>query len=206
MGETLTFRIIENYEPRVDYEEFKKDFLDVNLRAKDLKKKYGLSKKKWDEYRNKVCEETGLTRKPRNAGSSYGMMHDMKFIRVYPNRYIIAKEIDHYVHYFGSYENLDCAKQVRDILIANDWDIDLGYRLKKKYSQTKTLKPARIKALKMYDEFEELYLHSDMLIRDIQKKLELTSTMYRHLMDELHRIHGKHTRRWFKESYDSEMR
>ena len=61
------FRIIEGYEPDVDYEEFKKDFLNPYILVDELREKYGISPRKYNEYRARVLKETGLWRKPNVA-------------------------------------------------------------------------------------------------------------------------------------------
>lgn len=202
MSEPLTFNIIENYEPVVDYEEFKKDFLDVNTRVPDLKEKYKLSRNRWRRYRDMVFQDCNITRKPvsnyHNAiiNQYYPdrkVRHNMEFIQEKINGFHVVKSIHYKRYYFGRYATLECAQKIRDILLENNWDLELGNKLRLKYGLDRW-KPAKHKALLMYDEFEELYLYSDMLILDIYEKLGLTSKMYGYLLSKIHENYGKHSR------------
>lgn len=211
----VTFRVIENYEPVVDYDEFKKDFLNPLTRSSDLKEKYGLSKTRWRDYKNRVCDECNIARKPiakyhsqiiRKAFPNLAPPKGMEYIQRKQGGYIVVKTFDRHCYYFGRYKSLECAKKVRDKLVMCDWNLTVGEELKEKYGLKRGwFKPAKIKALQYYDEFEQLYLFSDMPVVDIKKKMNLTSSMYKYLTDEIHHRHGNHSRRWFKKHYDSEV-
>ena len=200
----VNFRIIEGYEPVVDYEEFKKDFIDPNIRADDIREKYGLSLKRWIAYRKRVCDETGLARKP-SKNNHFRVFKNCFPARVVPVKtghefiqekngsYCIIKTIGKRTYYFGRYITLDCAMKVRDKLVECNWDYETGKRLASKYGRDR-LRPAKIKALKMYDEFEDLYINSNKLITTIQSELGLTNRMYMYLIEELYNRHGKMSR------------
>ena len=94
----VTFTVIENYEPVVDYEEFKKDFLDVNTRTGELKEKYGLSLTRWNKYRSMVCEECGITRKPV---SNY---HNKVLQGAFPDEVVDLRKGNEFIqHKYGGY-------------------------------------------------------------------------------------------------------
>lgn len=60
------FRTIENYEPQVDYEEFKEDYLNSKLNYTEIRKKYDLSKKRYSRLAERVRLEEGLECRPRH--------------------------------------------------------------------------------------------------------------------------------------------
>ena len=199
---SVSFRVIENYEPVVDYEEFKKDFLNPSTRVDDLKKKYDLSNTRWKKYRARVLKEEGINRKPytldycgilKNIKHDVGIKSGWEYIQLKPNGYIIVKRINNKPIYFGRYATLECAQRIRDKLFESSWDLELGEYYKLKYGMEQ-LKPAKIKALQRYDEFEELYIYSDLRVLEILDKLELTSRMHQHLMSKLREEYGKVSR------------
>ena len=51
------FKIVESVPSDVDYEEFKKEFLNPSIRASDIKKKYNMSVAEYRDYRQRVLDE-----------------------------------------------------------------------------------------------------------------------------------------------------
>ena len=172
----ITFKVIENYKPDIDYEEFKKDFLNPCTRVPELREKYGLSKGEWKKYRKRVLDECGLNRKPYRL-DYYGTLkkylpdkcpikHGDEYIQKKPNGYIVVKTTDGVAMYFGRYATIECARKIRNKLVASDWDRELGAYLKMKYG-VERMKPMKIKALSMYPEFEKKYIYSDKKVLEI---------------------------------------
>ena len=83
----MNFSIIENYTPRVEYNDFKKDFLDPSINVKTLQEKYDISRKQYCNLREQVLDETGLTSKPSTSikDQSIQLITDKTYIRKYKN-------------------------------------------------------------------------------------------------------------------------
>lgn len=201
--EKPNFNIVEGYTVEVDYEEFKEDFLNPYFLAEDVRKKYGLSPKQYMVHRNKVLEETGLTRKPTK--------HEYRILEELPSNfkqfctqhiterngvYIIRKSINESMRYYGRYDDYDTAVMVRDKLIECDWDEEVAKDLKTIYGK-KRLFPALDNAKEVYDEFEYRYFYDkDSKVEDILKEMDLTRRTYSYLIKLLRANHGKNVHRW----------
>ena len=193
------FRIIENYEPSVDYEEFKKDFLNPLMLKGDLRKKHDISDNQYKRYRERVLDETGLSRKPSTC-------HHTEIERVcnHPNAEFIVKVGSYYVvnkttkgktYYFGRYKDYATAKMVRDKLYEANWDVTLGEELKQIYGMVRR-KLALDKAKDVYDEFEDRYFNDlDTTVGDILDDLNANGNVYRYLLMLLRENHGGNVHR-----------
>ena len=190
-----TFRIIENYEPEVDYEEFKKDFLNPHMRKAEIRDKYGLSNNKYSEYRSKVLAETGLLRKPfvYNGGKVNTSRDGSEYIRKNYGFYTVIKTTRYSRKNYGSYDDYETAVMVRDKLIKHNWDTALASDLKRKYGR-KRRKPALVKAEKIYDEFKKYYFDTSMPMPDVRKKLNITQRMYGYLLEMIQEEYGVYQR------------
>ena len=111
----VSFRVIENYQPSVDYDEFKKDFLNPSIRVPELKEKYGLSKGEWRDYRQRVLDDEGITRKPyrvdnnsilRQLDSSIEIRTGYEYIQRKDNFCIIRLKIYINIHKYLLMENM----------------------------------------------------------------------------------------------------
>lgn len=214
MSESMTFNIVEGYEPVIDYDEFKEDFLNPSTRVPDLKKKYGLSKTRWLKYRNRVYEDAGISKKPTdNYGNNlvkslaYRMSekkHDMSFIQKMGNGYAVIKTLNKITYNFGRYKDVECAKKVRDILYESNWDLELGEELKFRYSVSRrSMTDDEIH--EQYLKFEDMYLHSNKTIDKVRKELKLSTKRYMLFVKELKDKYGHYHRSVLKRKYDSEM-
>ena len=175
----MNFSIIENYTPRVEYNDFKKDFLDPSINVKTLQEKYDISRKQYCNLREQVLDETGLTSKPSTSikDQSIQLITDKTYIRKYKNNnYFIQKIIKGKRRSFGIYANMETARKVRDELIKNNWDKNLADELQMKYGVTNKNR-LRKKALKQYNEFETLFLKGNS-VKNIKQTLNLTDYQY----------------------------
>ena len=181
------FRIIENYEPEVDYESFKEDFLNPFILKEELRKKHELSQKRYEKYRDMVLKETGLLKKPSAThkhnfksvlSRKYG---DAEFIREINGNYVVVKTTRYVTTYFGRYADLSTARMVRDKLIACDWDVGVGERLKTLYGIKR--KTALDTARDVFDEFEDRYFNdSQTTIQNIIDDMGITQRVYQFLL------------------------
>ena len=194
-----TFRVVENPPDKVDYEAFKEDFLNPHMLAGDVKKKHGMTKSMWRDYRRRVLDETGLKEKPhkyhRLMNPSTKDYVTAEFIQKKPNGYIIVKKINGKAKYFGRYDDYATAKMVRDKLYANNWDEALGIVLKETYGIGRH-NMGYAKAVKVYDEFEDKYFNSDLRIVDILSEMGISNRVYRFLLKMIREKHGEDVHRY----------
>lgn len=193
------FKIVEGGYPTVDYETFKKDFMNPDILAGDLRKKYGISPKKYRELSHQVYEEEGISRKPSRSHSILKHYDNLvstenMYIRKAPTGgFRIVKVWDYKAHYFGRYPDIETARMVRDALVESDWDLNVRDEMVLKYS----VKPSNLayhKAKSMFDKFEELYFHSDLKISEILKKYHISSSIYGYLIQMIREKYGDGTR------------
>ena len=188
------FRIIENYHAEVDYDSFKEDFLNPYMCVDEIKNKYGMTNSDWKEYRSKVLEDTGLKRKPSYTYGKLHYIHDKygtgnyihngkaEYIQKKTNGYIIVKKWGKNAKYYGRYKDYDTAKYVRDKLVECDWDYTIGVQLMDKYSVHSKRKPSLETAKLVYNQFEDLYFHSDLKVTEILEKLGIGGRVYSYLV------------------------
>lgn len=134
----VTFSIVEgdsNYLNTI-YNDFKSDFINPEVTVKDLRVKYDLSKLNYRRLRDKVLAETDLKGKPSVTRRKYNVMiSDTTYIHKRPNgNFIVCKQFNGVKNNFGTYEDFETAKLVRDKLLKSDWDKSLGDELKKEYA------------------------------------------------------------------------
>lgn len=187
--ERPVFRIVEKVTPDVDYESFKKDFLDPNVTVDELSERYSLAPSDYREYRDRVLSETGLERKPAFHGRDIKIRDETYITRRY-NGYDVFKHINGKYKFFGKYKDLGTARFVRDKLIESNWDEGVAEELKKKYL-SKRIKPARKRALRCFDEFDDYYMNSDYSINEIKEIMGITTGVYSHLLSMMRDKYGK---------------
>ena len=111
------FNIIEGVYDNIDFEEFKKDYMDWTMSKKDIMEKYGLTHNRYCRYGRDVFRETGFKRNagvtPRNIYSNIRESGS--------NSYRIDKQMNGENKYCGSYPTLSKAIRVRNYLIEHDW-------------------------------------------------------------------------------------
>ena len=187
--ERPVFHIVEGVKPDVDYESFKKDFLDPNQKVDDIKEKYNLSPSDYMEYRNRVLDETGLSKKPAFYGRDITIKDETYITRRY-NGYDVFKHINGKYKFFGKYKDLGTARLVRDKLLECDWDEEVAEELKKKYLPER-VKPSRNIAVQRFDEFDDLYMNSSHTIKEIKEIMGISNSVYSHLLVLMKEKYGK---------------
>ena len=60
----MNFKIVENYDDGVDYDELVKDYLNPHMSVKHICKKWGISRNQYNKYRKDIVKDTGVQRKP----------------------------------------------------------------------------------------------------------------------------------------------
>jgi len=186
------FNIVERKPTPVDYEQFKKDFLNPSIEAKQVRIKHNITHSEYREYRDRVLDETGLTRKPTYCGKN--TRTDSEFIRKQYDGFAIYKTVDGLPRYFGKYKNIDTAKTVRDRLVECDWDEDEADRLREEYS-IRRRRPAYDKAVEMFPEFEKHYFEKKHSIKEITEMMGLSDRQYLYLVQMIKEKYGKLYRR-----------
>lgn len=131
----VSFKIVEGNDDWLNvYPMFKEDFLDVNVKVDDLKKKYGLTHGKYNHLRKQVLKETGLIEKPVvNGGRKLTHKESRFIIKNKKGTCRICKTINSIKTSFGTYPDFETAKIVRDKLVESNWDTILAEELKKEY-------------------------------------------------------------------------
>ena len=117
----LKFNIIEKRDINEIYPFFKKDFLNPSNTVDDLKRKFDLSRKEYNNLRSKVFNETGLKRKPCSRQQNIIITDDTYLNCTKNEKYIIMKSVDGEMKYFGQYDTKEEALKVRNKLIKQNW-------------------------------------------------------------------------------------
>lgn len=135
----VNFKIVENNEKdylKQIYPQFKEDFTNPQVTVQNIYHKYDLNYRKYSLLRERVLDETGLSKKPfvSMKNKSIDVINDDTYIRQYKSGYYyILKKINGKRHHFGYYNDLDTVRFVRDELIRHDWDIGYHDFLREKY-------------------------------------------------------------------------
>lgn len=178
----MNFKIVEGHANVIDYDEiyddFKNDYLDPYYSAKDLKEKYNLDRRDYKVLNNRVREDTGLVKKPSNHSFP---LKDNTYIYKLTNCYGIRKRKGNDRMYFGYYPDMDTARMVRDKLVDNKWDVELGKELYAKYGCEKGNKH-NVDLSELVDEFKHLYADEPNRVEDIMKKLKISQDSYSNLL------------------------
>ena len=187
----VNYNIVENNDSYLNmiYESFKEDFINPNITVKELKDRYDLSTRKYNQLREKVLNETNLENKPYiNKGPANMITEDRYIFFNNHGRCSICKTVNGVKKSFGTYKDYETAQEVRDILIQDNWDDDIALELKKEYGAGR-YSPSIEQAYEVYDEFEELFLegiHSKI----IQEKLQINQYQYNKLSEKVRSEYG----------------
>ena len=176
----LNFRIVEVSDKERGYdekfEEFKKDYLNPFTSKVDLLEKYELPVRIYNEFIERIREETGLDKKPirRPMNSPMTYIYRTKFYWGIRKQSSTTKQMD----YYGYYDDLDTAKMVRDKLYYSDWDKELANELIEEYGVKKHNEEVEEK----YESFKDLYMNHDLSYLEIRDKLDISGYMYSKLL------------------------
>ena len=113
----LNFRIVEGDHENVDYESFKKDYMNMFVSKAEILRKYGLTHNRYLKYGNMVYEETGFKRK--RGVNSIGAFTNIR--DCHNGTYSVRKEMNGRKLHCGTYDSLEKARMVRDYLVHNNW-------------------------------------------------------------------------------------
>ncbi|MBR0369215.1 MAG: hypothetical protein IJH63_00660 [Methanobrevibacter sp.] len=162
------------------YEEFKKDFINPEVKVSVIKEKYDLSPSQYRDLKNRVLTDTGLTMKPSKCGYGNIVENKDKYIAYTKSAYVIYKTFeDGHRKSYGSYDSIETARFVRDKLVENNWDDELAVNLKNKYANSRCI-PSFERAMNVYDDFEELYLNN-CTRKEITSNLGISFYQYNYL-------------------------
>lgn len=187
------FNIMERKPTTVKYEDFKRDFLNPNITAKKVKRMHDLTKGEYEEYRGRVLDETGLSRKPAYYGKNT-RLSDEAFIRKQYDGFYIYKTTNSFERYYGKYNDLETAKLVRDKLVECNWDENEAVKLREEYS-AKRRRPSYDKAVEIYPEFEKHYFAKELTIKEIKELMDISDREYLYLVKMIKENHGRTYRR-----------
>jgi len=114
------FTIVEGSSDCFDYDGFKEDYMNPYMSRQKILEKYQIGVTQYLNLGSQVFRETGFKRKKgiRSIGES-------TYISKRGNRFRIDKYIKGRKTYCGTYESFEVAKEVRDYLVANNWDLEL---------------------------------------------------------------------------------
>ena len=168
------FRIIEKPPSQVDLEEFKKDYLNPKMKVKDICMKYDISRNRYNQLRREVAEQTGVAHKPTEIGGRDIRFNEFKNIHKIElsGKYRLTAYKDGKATFYGNYDTLEIATEVRDLLIEHDWDMDY-------YKEV--IKPKYNPSLDFSTPigFEEDFMGGELSIDELREKYNLTQHQYR---------------------------
>lgn len=168
------FRIIEKPPSDIDMEEFTRDYLNPNMEVKDICMKYDISRNRYNKIRKEVVKETGVTHKPTAVGGRDIRFNQFKNIYKIElsGKYRISSYKKGETNFFGNYDTLEIAIEVRDLLIEHDWDRDYYNKvIRPKYNPSLDFSTP--------EGFEEDFMSGEMTIDELRKKYNLTQYQYR---------------------------
>lgn len=178
------FVIVENPVDEFDWEEFKRDYLDDTMSVDDICKKYDISKKRYYSHRKRLIEETGVSFKPNAINNRSLRFNDMKHIYHIglTGKYRVSRFKKKRSYFFGNYDSLEIAKEVRDLLIEHDWSQEYYKKvIVPKYNPT--LDKSTPKG------FEEDFLDG-MPMNELKEKYGLTNYQYTLISHPIKLKHG----------------
>ena len=180
------FRIVEGTDD-FPYDDFIKDFQNLDLSRSYLQEKYGLSDGQYYSNSKYVKNETGFSR-PRGI---YNKVNSVYITKTGSGKYRVSKTVDN-CRISGTFKDFKTAEMVRDIMVEWDWDMETMKNLRKIYggkinkmtgNQYST--PLKNEALSKFKEFKKLYFKGEDSYYDIMVKLGFTKYMYQICLNKL---------------------
>ena len=172
MKKRPNFVIVENADDDIDWDELKNDYLNPHMSIKDICDKHRISRKKYYTYSKELAEETGIPFKPtakNNRLLEYNENKHIYYVEL-TGKYRLTRFRKKKTHYYGDYDSLEEAKEVRNLLMEHNWD-DSYYEnvIKPKYHPK--IDKSSPKG------FEEDFLDG-MSVKNLKKKYSLTDYRY----------------------------
>lgn len=174
------FRVVEGL-PHIEnseiYEDFKADYLSVNITKKEMLEKYDISNNQYDQLRKKVAEETGVNRKASKTQLTKVWTHHTRFIDYMKaiDKFRVSKFINGSHNHYGVYDDLDTAIYVRDRLEANNWSYqtykDLRFEL---FGEEDN----KTKIERIYNDFKKDWLNGESM-KFLTRKYKIGNNTYK---------------------------
>ncbi len=162
------------------YDDFIRDYQNLDLSKSDLQKKYNLSDGQYYSKSKYAKQVTGF-RRPKGC---YSESKTIYISKTSSGKYCVNKTVNH-CRVTGTFNDLKTAEMVRNIMIECDWDKETMKNLRSVYggkinkmtgNQYST--PLKNEALSKYKEFKKLYFKGEDNTYDIMRKLGFTKYMY----------------------------
>lgn len=131
------FNFIEN--TPVNYDLFKKDYLNKELTVAQIREKYGIGERTYQHFRKQVENDTGFSRK-RSKMIKKGREPKYYHKNALNNNWTVRKRSKKEDIYFGAYSNEKKAKEVVEFLKKHNWSkeaFEEKYGKIKKYNKRK---------------------------------------------------------------------
>ena len=165
-------------------EELKKDYLNPKMEVKDICKKHDISRNRYNKLRREIVAETGVTHKPTAIGGRDIRYNKLKHIHKVElsGKYRLTAYKDGKIHFYGNYDTLETAKEVRDLMIEHDWDRNYYDKfIRTKYHPNLDMStPVG---------FEDDFM-SGMPVKELRGKYNLTQYQYRLIAMAIKQKHG----------------
>ena len=173
----MKFRIVENpTDNDYDWESLIADYTNPNITVVDLCDRNGISKSKYYKLKPRLVEMTGMDQKPTNYRGHLRNFNVTK--NVYQNpltgKYRVSKNVRGCLEHFGTYDTIDEAIEVRDLLIDCGWDRSVfDSDIKPTYH------PNYVE--EHYGEFEDDYIKGGYTTAELMEKYMITHYQF-HLL------------------------
>lgn len=175
------FRIIEgssdsDYED--DYPRYKEEYLACTISVHDLDKKYThIPTTTLMRWRKRALKEEDMTRRNSFRPITYGNQYIVSRAN---GRYAIRKKMNGHDTWYGTYEDLETARMVRDKLHSCNFNEDVAKELMDKYSAERIPSPAYTYAMSKYDEWVKGYENPYITLNKLHEELGFNNCMYMH--------------------------
>ena len=179
-----TFKIVEQSDD-FPWEEFKKDYCEMQLSKREIMNKYNLSTSRYGTRARRVSRETGFTR-PQVYSPKREYIH-----RTANGNYCVMKTINGHqkrITVIDFHTARDCLKRLDEA----GWSDTVLNQLRDEYGLKHGWKargrinaPVKAEALSKYSEFKDLFFDVSLTIQDIIDTLGLSRHQYNVLRDQL---------------------
>ena len=174
------FRIIEGgsqSEHEDIYEDFKADYLSVNITKKEMLKKYDISDNTYTHLKNRVAEETGVNRKMSKVKYIRSWTHHSRFIDYMKknDKYRVSKVIMGKKTHFGLYDDMETAMMVRDRLEKDNWSQKTYRQIRHELFDEPLEDPIKIEEI--YDDFKKDFMNGES-VKFLTKKYHIGNWTY----------------------------
>lgn len=117
----MNFNIIEGYDDGVDIEEFRKDYLNVDLTRLQICEKWGITLKNYNKYRKRLVEAYGYGKRKVTSTGRPSLSYEYRYIYKYTDGYHLMRTINGLLWTVGVFPSPAEAKFRRDELEQYGW-------------------------------------------------------------------------------------